>query len=73
MMQPRIFIVIMLIWFFGWAFLLVKFPRQCYRVLSLGKEPSPRSLRLARIVSYMGLFFGALLVIELAFGMIKAN
>jgi len=73
MAQSRIFIVIMLVWFFGWGFLLLKFPRQCHRILSLGKEPSPRNLKLARIAGYMGLCFGALLFVELALGALKAN
>ena len=71
--QPKIFIIIMLVWFFGWGFSLSKFPRQCCRIFSLGKEPSPKNLRIAKIVSYMGFFFGVLLINELAFGMIKAN
>jgi hypothetical protein len=60
----------MLAWFFGWGFLLLKFPRPCYRLLSFGKEPSPKNLKLAKIVGWMGLFFGAVLVIELLFGVI---
>jgi hypothetical protein len=70
-MQSRVFITILLVWFFGWGSLLLKFPRQCHRVLSLGKEPSPKHLKLARIVGYMGIFFGVLLVIELALGIQK--
>ena len=63
----------MLVWFFGWGILLLKFPRQCHRLLSLGKEPSPKHLKLARIVGYMGLFFGTLLLVELAFGIVKVH
>ena len=63
----------MLIWFFGWGFALLKFPREFHRLLSLGKEPTPRNLKLARIVGYMGLSFGMLLLIEFAFGLLKAN
>lgn len=73
MAQPRVFIAIMLVWFFGGGFLLLKFPRQCHRILSLGKEPSQMHLKLARIVGYMGVFFGALLLVELALGILKAN
>ena len=63
----------MLVWFYGWGFLLLRFPNQCYRVMSRRKEPSPSNLKTAKVVGYMGLFFGTLLIIELALGVVKAN
>jgi len=63
--------IISLIWFFGWGFFLVKFPVQSYRVLSWGRTPTPRNLKIAKIVGYMGLFFGCLLSLEMAFGLLS--
>ena len=37
----------------------------------LGEEPKPRDLKVARIVGYMGLFFGSLLLLEMAFGLLN--
>ena len=73
MAQSPAFVVIMLVWFFGWGFLLLKSPRLCYRTLCLGKEPSPKSLKLASVVGCMGIFFGVLLLVELAFGILKVR
>jgi hypothetical protein len=64
----KVFYSLGLIWFFGWGFLLLKFPRQSHRFLAWGRDPKPWNLKLARIVGYMCLAFGALLLVELAFG-----
>jgi peptidoglycan/LPS O-acetylase OafA/YrhL len=70
MIPSRAFQIFLLIWFFGWGILLFKFPVQCYRILSLGREPSSKHLRSAKVVAYIGLFGGSLLLIEIAFGAI---
>jgi hypothetical protein len=70
MVSPRIFHTIVLGWFLGWGFLLLKFPAQCYRVLSWGKTPNANQLKRAVFVGYMGLFFACLFLVELAFGLI---
>jgi hypothetical protein len=70
MISPRTFHVIALAWIFGWGFLLLKFPRQCFRVLAWGRQ---RNLKIAKIVGYMGLGFGTLLLIEIAFGLLTSN
>jgi hypothetical protein len=69
-MTSRIFSLIALVWFFGWGFLLLKFPRQIYRILSFGREPNARNFKNAKIVGYMGLGFGALLLLENIFGLL---
>ena len=71
--QPRLFIAFLVVWFLGWGFLLLKFPRQTCRLLAMGKEPSAWNLKIARIVAYIGLVGGVLLLIELAAGILKAN
>jgi hypothetical protein len=73
MISPRTFHVIALAWIFGWGFLLLKFPRQCFRVLAWGRQPTQRNLKIAKIVGYMGLGFGTLLLIEIAFGLLTSN
>jgi hypothetical protein len=60
-----------LVWFFAWGFLLLKFPAQCHRVMSWGRTPDERQTKRARFVGYMALFFGGLFVIELAFGLVN--
>ena len=70
MLTPSVFHTIILVWFFGLGFLLLKFPAQCYRVLSWGKTPNAKQLKRAVVVGYMGLFFGCLFLIELALGLV---
>lgn len=65
--------VLALAWFFGCGFMLLRFPRQSYRILALGRNPKQKNLRLAKIVGYVGLGFGALLLIEMAFGIISRS
>jgi len=64
------FIELMLVWFFGWGFLLLRFPVQCYRVLSLGKVPTVKQIRRATLVGYMAMFFGCLILLEIAVGLL---
>ena len=70
MLSPRIFHTVVLVWFFGWGFLLLKFPAQCYRVVSWGKTANAKQVKRAVFVGYMGLFFGCLFLVELAFGLV---
>jgi len=39
--------------------------------MSWGKTPNQKQLKRATLVGYMGLFFGSLLLIELAFGLVR--
>jgi hypothetical protein len=71
MIPNRVFYVAILIWFFGWGTLLLKFPVQCCRVMSWGKMPNAKQLKRARFVGYMGLSFGLLFLIELVFGLVQ--
>lgn len=74
MLSSRIFHTILLTWFFGWGFLLLKFPTQTFRIMSWGRVPSAKQLKLALFVGYMALFFGCLFLLELAFGVVhRAN
>ncbi len=70
MVPPRLLHAIIVVWVFGWGFLLLKFPVQCYRFLSWGKTPNPKQVKRAVFVGYMGLFFGCLFLLELAFGLV---
>jgi hypothetical protein len=56
-----------MLWFFGWAFLLLKFPSQSFRVMTLRtRTASPKDLKIAKIVGYMGLFFGCVALVQTA-------
>lgn len=70
MTPPGIFRAIVLVWLFGWGFLLLKFPIQCYRLLALGRRPIPVQLKRVRVVGYIGLIFGSIFLLELALGII---
>jgi hypothetical protein len=69
--SSRAFNVIGFFWFFGWGFLLLKFPHQCYRAFAWGREPKPSNLKMAKVVGYMGLGGGTLLLMEMVFGVSK--
>ena len=71
MIPSYLFYVVALVWFFGWGFLLLKYPVQSYRVLSWGRTPKPKQLKVARFVGYMGVGFGCLLLVELTFGIVR--
>jgi hypothetical protein len=64
------FFYICLVWFFGWAFLSLKYPHQSFRVLAWGKQPTMRNLKVVKVVGYMALGFGCLLLLEKAFGLL---
>lgn len=70
MIAHKTFYAICLVWFFGWGVLLLRFPAQCYRAFSWGRQPTTGNLKIVKIVGYMGLAFGSLLLIEIAFGLI---
>ena len=70
MISPRVFHSLILVWFFGWGLLLVKFPAQCCRIASWGKVPNARQLKRAVFVGYLGLFSGCLFLVELALGLV---
>jgi hypothetical protein len=71
MISPRIFYVVVLVWFFGWGFLLLKYPVLSCRVLGWGRAPTPKQLKIARFVGYMGVAFGCLFLVEMAFGLVR--
>ena len=57
MILEKVFYVIALLWLFGWGFLLLKFPVQCYRFLVRGRDPTPKKLKTVKVVAYIGLFW----------------
>jgi len=63
--------VITLVWFFGWGFLLVKFPLQAYRILSFGRTPNPLQLKREKALGYMALAFGCFFGLVLIFGILR--
>jgi hypothetical protein len=71
MIATRTFHVIAVVWVLGWGFLLLKFPEQCFRVLSWGKQPTKQNLKTEKIVGYMGLAFGTLSLIEMVFHLVN--
>lgn len=70
MIPNRVFYFISLVWFFGWGFLLLKFTVQSCRIMSWGKIPNQKQLKRARCVGYMSLFFGSLLLLQIALGLV---
>ena len=70
MFDPRVLHSLVLVWFFGWGILLLRFPAQCYRMLSLGKTPNSSQIKRAVYFGYGALFFGCVFVFELAFGFV---
>ena len=71
MFSQRVLHIVILVWFFGCGFLLLKFPAQCYRALAWGKSPDAKQLKRAQFVGYLGLFFGCLFLLELAAGWVQ--
>jgi len=67
----KVFHVVALVWLFGWGFLLLKFPVECYRFLGRGRNPTPNKLKVVKVVAYIGLFSGSCLLLELAFGLVR--
>ena len=57
------FHILILVWFFGWAFLTLRFPVQTHRVATCGRPLTPRQAKMQKIVGYMCLFFGCIFVI----------
>jgi hypothetical protein len=70
MFSRRVLHTVVLLWFFGWGWLLLRFPARCYQVLSSGKTPNAKQLKRLVLVGYMALFFGSLFVLELVFGLV---
>jgi hypothetical protein len=69
---PLAFKIIGLIWFYGWGFMLLKYPNQAFRMLSWGLIPDQRTrfLQRSKVAGYFGLVFGTLFLIEWIFGAI---
>ena len=65
------FAVVLLLWFCGWELLLLRFPALCFRLLAWGGKPTPRNLKAARVVGYMGIFFGGLLLLGIGVGLVS--
>ncbi len=63
--------LLVLIWLFGWGFLILRFPVQCFRLLSWGRIPTSKQLKREKFVGYMGVGFGTLFLIELALRIIR--
>jgi len=62
--------ILILVWFLGWGFLILRFPVQCFRLLSWGRRPTLKQLKREKFVGYMALAFGVLFLLELAFRII---
>ena len=71
MISERNFNILGLIWLLGWGSLLLRFPTQCFRVLVWGRRPTTKQLKRLRILGYMGLGFGSLALVEIAFGLVS--
>jgi hypothetical protein len=71
-MLPNKFMFAALVWFFGWAWLLLKVPgfvRLLHRTFRRD-EPSSTDLKIARGVGYMGVFCGSVVLIQLLLGLL---
>jgi len=60
-----------MIWLLGWGFLLLRFPAQSFRLLNAGKTPTPKQLKLVRVLGYLGVGFGSLFLVELVVGLVR--
>jgi len=59
-------LIFVAIWFFLWAWLLLgapSFVRNMHRIFRR-REPSATDLKIARVVGYMGIFFGSVALIQ---------
>jgi len=61
------------VWLFGWGFAMLKVPQRCYRLLNRGKDPTQAELKVLRVLAYVGLAGGALLVAGLINGWIHSR
>jgi hypothetical protein len=60
-----------LAWFFGWGFLLLRHPLAAHKILSLGGNPDDKQLRAAKVVGWMGIVGGSILLLDLVFRLIR--
>jgi hypothetical protein len=67
----RAVILVALIWFLGGGFVVLRFTVQSHRALGWGRRPTPRQLKLTRVVGYMGVGFGLLMLAEIAVGLVS--
>ncbi len=70
MISHRVFYSIMLVWFFGWGILLLRYPARSYTLLARGRRPTVNQLKIAKTVGYMGVIFGCLLLVEIVLGIL---
>lgn len=69
--MSKVSFICALVWFFGWGFLCLRCPVASFRIVALGRRPTPKDLRVVRVVGYMGVVFGCLLLLEVAFGLLS--
>jgi hypothetical protein len=67
----KAFAFVALVWFFGWGVLLLRFPIASFRILAWGRKPTPKNLKTAQVVVYLGVAFGCLLLLEVALGVVS--
>ena len=72
-MSERVFDIVGLVWFFGWGISLLRWPVTSSRVLAWGKQPTTKRLKMAKIVGYMGIVFGFVVLIELIVGLFQSK
>ena len=61
------FLIISAIWMFGWGIVLLLFPRfvALFYQFAKGKEASAKDFKVARVVGWMGIFFGCVVLVQL--------
>lgn len=57
MLSPRFFYTIVLVWFFGWGFLLLKFPTQCLSAFLVEQDPECEATKAGRLRRVHGTIF----------------
>jgi hypothetical protein len=67
----KAFAVLALVWLLGWGLLLLRFPIASFRLLAWGRRPTPKNLKVVRIVGYMGISFGGLFLLEILLGVVS--
>jgi len=48
---------------------MLKFPIKTFRFLSFGRTPDAKQLKIQKVVGYMAVAFGVLLLLEIALGL----
>jgi hypothetical protein len=72
LISTRTFLFISLVWFWGWSFLLLRFPKASFRLLAWGRMPTAQQLKRTRIIGYLSIINGCLALAGVIFDALNA-